>query len=67
MPQLRWFYTREEPMIEIAEDIEHELSLAGLLTVGLKGSGSLGGGGGYRYSPIGKLFLELGYGMRVRQ
>ena len=53
--------------MEITEDIEHELSLAGLLTVSLEGTGLLGGGTGYRYSPIGKLFLKLGYGVHVRQ
>jgi len=67
IPQLRWFYTREGAMMELTEDIQHELSLAGLLTVGLEGSGSIGGGAGYHYSPIGKLFLELGYGVNVRQ
>ncbi|MBI3527857.1 MAG: hypothetical protein HY067_07800 [Betaproteobacteria bacterium] len=67
IPHVRWFYTREGPMMDITEDIEHELSLAGLLTVSLEGSGSVGGGAGYRYSPIGKLFLEIGYGVHVRQ
>ncbi len=66
-PHLRWFYTREGSMVEVTEDIEHELSLAGLLTAGLGGSGALGGGAGYHQSPVGRLFLELGFGVRVRQ
>jgi len=64
-PHLRWFYTREPPVVEVPEEIEHELSLAGLLTVGLEGSGSLGGGAGYHYSSVGRLFLEIGFGVRV--
>jgi hypothetical protein len=67
MPHLRWFYTREGPTTTISEDVEHELSLAGLLTVSLEGSGTLGGSAGYRHSPIGRLFLELGYGVSVPQ
>lgn len=64
-PHLRWFYTREPPVVEVPEEIEHELSLAGLLTVALAGSGSLGGGAAYHYSSVGRLFLEIGFGVRV--
>lgn len=67
IPQLRWFYTREGPTIEMSEEIEHELSLAGLLTVGLAGSGAVGGGAGYYQSSIGRLFLKFGLGVHTSQ
>lgn len=67
LPQLRWFYTREGPAIEIPEEIEHELSLAGLVTVGLAGSGTIGGGASYRKSSLGEQFLKIGYGVQPTQ
>jgi hypothetical protein len=67
LPHLRWFYTREGITVDVTEDIKHELSLAGLLMAGLTGSGTVNGSAGYYYNSIGKLFLELGYGVHVRQ
>lgn len=67
VPHLRWFYTREGQKMELTEDIQHELSLAGVLTVGLEDSGSIGGSAGYYCSPVGRLFLELGFDVHVRQ
>lgn len=61
LPNLRWFYTREGPAVETPEEIIHELSLAGLVTVGLEGSGTIGGSAGYRYSELGKTFLLIGF------
>lgn len=61
LPNLRWFYTREEPAVETPEEVIHELSLAGLVTVGLEGSGAFGGSAGYRYSELGKTFLLIGF------
>lgn len=61
LPNLRWYYTREEPTVETPEEIIHELSLAGLVTVGLAGSGTWGGSAGYRYSELGKTFLLIGF------
>ena len=66
-PHLSWFYTHVGPPMETTEDIQHELSLAGLLTASLEASGAFGGSAGYYQSPIGKLFVELGYGVHVRQ
>lgn len=61
LPNLRWFYTREEPAVESSEEIIHELSLAGLVTVSLEGSGTIGGSAGYRYAQLGKTFLLIGF------
>ena len=61
LPNLRWFYTREEPVVETPEEIIHELSLAGLVTVGLEGAGTIGGSASYRYSELGKTFLFIGF------
>lgn len=67
VPQLRWLYTSEGEIINSTEDIKHELSLAGLLTVSLEDSGTIGGSAIYCPSPIGRLFLEIGYRIHVRQ
>lgn len=61
LPNLRWYYSRVEPAVETPEEIIHELSLAGLVTAGLAGSGTFGGAAGYRYSSIGKTFLSIGF------
>ena len=61
LPHLRWFYTHEEPTIETPEEIIHELSLAGLVTVSLKNSGTFGGGASYLHSELGKPFLVIGF------
>ncbi len=61
LPNLRWYYTRNEPAVETPEEIIHELSLAGLVTVGLAGSGVIGGAAGYSYSSLGKFFLLFGF------
>ena len=66
LPNLRCFYTREEPAVENPEEIIHELSLAGLVTVGLEGSGTYGGGASYRYSELGKRFLLIGFDVHSR-
>lgn len=63
LPNLRWFYTREEPQVVTPEEIVHELSLAGLATVSLEGSGAIGGSSGYQYSTLGKTFLHIGFGI----
>lgn len=60
LPNLRWFYTHHEPKIETPQEIIHELSLAGLVTAQLSGSG-YGGGADYRSTSIGKDFLRLGF------
>ena len=65
LPNLRWFYTRKEPAVETPEEIIHELSLAGLATVGLEGSGMLGGSAGYRHSNLGKTFLLIGFNIQL--
>lgn len=61
LPNLRWYYVRSEPVVETPEEIIHELSLAGLITAELAGSGTLGGAAGYRHSSLGKTFLSLGF------
>jgi hypothetical protein len=61
LPNLRWFYTREEPAVESSEEIIHELSLAGLVTVSLEGSGTINGSAGYRFAELGKTFLLIGF------
>lgn len=61
LPNLRWYYTREEPLVDTPEELIHELSLAGLITAELAGSGTLGGAAGYRCSSLGKNFLLLGF------
>jgi hypothetical protein len=64
-PNLRWFYTRQEPHVETPEEITHDLSLAGLVLVQLSGSGSIGGSAGYRQSSLGKVFLRIGFDVEV--
>lgn len=63
LPNLRWYYTRVEPVVDTPEEMIHELSLAGLVTAGLAGSGAFGGAAGYRYSSLGKSFLSIGFGV----
>jgi len=65
LPNLRWFYTRQEPNVETSEEIEHELSLAGLVLVQLSGSGTIGGSAGYRHSSLGKIFLRIGFDVEI--
>jgi hypothetical protein len=64
LPNLRWFYIRKEPIVNTPEEIIHELSLTGLVTVGLEGSGTLGGSAGYRFSDLGKTFLLIGFDVK---
>lgn len=64
LPNLRWFYVREEPVVETPEEIIHELSLAGLVTVSLEESGTIGGSASYRYSELGRKFLLVGFGVQ---
>jgi hypothetical protein len=61
LPNLRWFYKREGPSVATSEEIIHELSLAGLITVSLEDSGTIAGSAGYRYSDLGKTFLFIGF------
>jgi hypothetical protein len=63
LPNLRWFYTRHEPIIDTPEEITHELSLAGLVTAQLTGSGTLGGSASYQRSSLGQIFLSIGFGV----
>ena len=65
LPNLRWYYTREDPVVETHEEIIHELSLAGLVTARLHGSGMIGGGLRYIQSDIGKVFLRIGFNVQV--
>ena len=62
-PALEYLYHPGMVAIEVTEDIKHELSLAGLLTVHLSGSGAIAGGALYMLSPIGRHFLRIGFGM----
>lgn len=64
-PNLRWFYTRQEPHAETTEEIEHELSLAGLVLVQLSESGTIGGSAGYRQSSLGRMFLRIGFDVDI--
>lgn len=64
LPNLSWFYTRQGPIVETPEEFIHELSLAGLVTVSLALSGTIGGSAGYRYSELGKKFLQIGFGIQ---
>lgn len=61
LPSLRGFYTGEESAVKTSEEIIHELSLSGLIRVGLAGSGAIGGSARYLQSNIGKLFLSIGF------
>ena len=63
-PNLRWFYTRQEPVVETPEEIIHELSLAGLVTARLAGSGTYGGSAAYERSALGGTFLLLGFNVQ---
>lgn len=61
LPHLRWSYSHEGPYIGTTEDIIHELSLSGLFTVSLAGSGALSGGAGFDQSELGRKFLTIGF------
>ena len=63
LPPLKWFYLRIGERIDIPEEIHHELSLAGLITTSLTGSGTIGGAAYYAVSNIGRAFLKIGYGL----
>lgn len=65
LPNLRWFYTQEGVQFETLEEITHELSLAGLVLVQLSGSGTLGGSAGYQQSSLGKVFLRIGFDVKI--
>ncbi len=67
LPNLRWFYTREKPIVETPEEIIHELSLAGLVTVSLRHSGTFGGSADYLCSSIGASFLRIGFDIEVQK
>ncbi len=62
---LKWFYVREGEPVELTEEIQHELSLAGLVTVSLAGSGTFGGSANYIGNDLGRMFLRYGYGIEV--
>ena len=66
LPNLRWFYTYEEPRVDTPEEVIHELSLAGLALVSLEGSGTIGGSASYLQSSLGKEFLRLGFEIEVQ-
>ncbi len=63
LPHLKWFYLRIGNRIDISEEIHHELSLAGLITANLSGSGTIGGAAFYAVSDLGTAFLRIGYGL----
>lgn len=63
LSHLKWFYLRKGERIDISEEIHHELSLAGLITANISGSGSVGGGAYFAASDIGRAFLKIGYGL----
>jgi len=66
-PYLKWFYVREGEPVELTEEIQHELSLAGLVTVSLAGSGTIGGSANYMGSDLGRMFLKYGYDIEVKK
>lgn len=62
---LRIFYGEEikspTPLSAHSEEILHELSLAGLATVSLETSGTIGGSANYIRNSIGAAFVEIGF------
>jgi hypothetical protein len=66
-PNLRWFYTREGAGVEMPEEIIHELSLTGLITVSIEEAGTLDGGAYYRYSSLGEFFLRIGFNVEAKK
>ncbi len=63
LPNLRYRYVRDGSPVDNSEDVLHELALAGLLTVHLSTSGTLGGNAMYANNEIGRLFLKIGFGI----
>lgn len=61
LPNLAWRYTRVGAEFDNSEAIQHELSLAGLVTALLTGSGTLGGAAHYVSNELGKEFLRIGF------
>lgn len=61
LPNLTQFYIPKEPFVASSEEIIHELSLAGLVTVSLQDSGTFSGMAAYRFSELGKAFLRIGF------
>jgi hypothetical protein len=66
LPSLIWRYTGEGNPADKTEDIQHELSLSGLLTAHLSGSGSIGGSAMYINNRIGEQFLTIGFGIACK-
>lgn len=64
LPNLRWFYSSEKNGEDTPEEIIYELSLSGLIKIGLAGSGALGGSARYLQSNIGKSFLNIGFNVQ---
>lgn len=61
LPDLCRHYTIEEPEVGSNDEIVHELSLAGLVTVRLAGKGSWQSETGFRSSELGRRFLLIGF------
>lgn len=66
LPSLIWRYTGEGSPADRSEDIQHELSLSGLLTADLSSSGSIGGSAMYINNKIGMQFLTIGFGITCK-
>lgn len=64
LPNLHWFYSSEKNGEDTPEEIIYELSLSGLIKIGLAGSGALGGSARYLQSNIGKSFLNIGFNVQ---
>lgn len=67
LPYLKWFYLREGEQLDLTEDIEHELSLAGLVTVSLAKSGTFGGSANYVGNNLGRQFIKYGYNFNPKE
>jgi hypothetical protein len=66
LPSLIWQYQREGDPVDFTEDFHHEHALSGLLTVRLAGSGAFRGSAQYTHNEIGRLFLEIGFGVQSK-
>lgn len=65
LPTLIQFYQPMEGVQQSPEELIHDLSLAGLVTVSLESSGTLGGGAMFKRNHLGEEFLRLAFGINT--
>lgn len=65
LPTLIQFYQPMKGIEQSPEELIHDLSLAGLVTVSLESSGTLGGSAMFKRNHLGEEFLRLALGINI--